>query len=185
MTVEGGATCGIFAVGGLSPDPEAQYKKRLSFDLSALEPHVAMPYKPDNGVPISRLDDVKIDVCWVGSCTGGKLEDVAAAAQIVKGRRVCRDVKLIVSPATLGAWEEAGRRGYLRWLLDAGAQLVPPSCGACIAMGPGTLKEGQTGIFSSNRNFKGRSGLGAVYLASPATVAALRGVITDPREFLE
>jgi len=187
MTVEGGATCGIFAVGDLRPDPDAKYKHKLSFDLSKLEPYVALPYEPDNGVPISQLEgEIKIDVCWVGSCTGGKLEDIAAAAQIAKGRRVSAEAELIVSPATLGVWGEAGRLGYLRWLLEAGAHLVPPSCGACIAMGPGTLKEGQTGIFSSNRNFKGRSGAGTVYLASPATVAAsaLRGAITDPREFL-
>jgi 3-isopropylmalate dehydratase small subunit len=187
MTVEGGATCGIFPVGRLRPDPDAHYVKRLSFDVAKLEPYVAKPYKPDNGLPISQLgEEVKVDVCWVGSCTGGKLEDVAAAAQIVKDRQVVRSARFIVSPSTLGVWEEAGRRGYSRWLLDAGAELVPPSCGACIAMGPGTLREHQVGVFSSNRNFKGRSGLGAVYLASPATVAAsaLRGRITDPREFL-
>jgi 3-isopropylmalate dehydratase small subunit len=187
MTVEGGATCGIFPVGKLRSDPDAEYKHRYSFDLSKLEPYVAKPFQPDHGVPISQLEeDVRIDVCWVGSCTGGKLEDVAAAARIVKGRQVSRDVKFIVSPSTLGVWEEAGSRGHSRWLLEAGAQLVPPSCGACIAMGPGTLREGQIGVFSSNRNFKGRSGLGAVYLGSPATVAAsaIRGVITDPREYL-
>ena len=188
MTVEGGATCGIFPVGKLRSDPKAEYVKRLSFDISKLTPYVAKPYKPDNGVPISELgEDVKIDVCWVGSCTGGKLEDVAAAAQIIKGRQISRAGKFIVSPATLGVWEEAGRRGYSRWLLEAGAELIPPSCGACIAMGPGTLREQQVGVFSSNRNFKGRSGLGAVYLASPATVAAsaIQGKITDPREFLD
>ncbi len=188
MTVEGGATCGIFPVGKLHSDPDAQYAKRFSFDLSKLTPYVARPYKPDNGVPISELEEeVKIDVCWVGSCTGGKLEDVAAATQIVRGRQVSRTVRFIVSPATLGVWEEAGRRGCSRWLLEAGAELVPPSCGACIAMGPGTLRVEQVGVFSSNRNFKGRSGLGAVYLASPATVAAsaIRGRITDPREFLD
>lgn len=190
MTVEGGATCGIFPVGTLRSDPDASYKKRYSFDLSKLEPYVAKPYQPDNGVPISQLlredGEVRVDVCWVGSCTGGKLEDVAAAAHITQGREVSRDVRMIVSPASLGVWEEAGRRGYSRWLLEAGAELVPPSCGACIAMGPGALRQGQIGVFSSNRNFKGRSGLGAVYLASPATVAAsaLRGAIADPREFL-
>lgn len=187
MTVEGGATCGIFPVGKLHSDSDAEYVKRLSFDISKLTPYVARPYKPDNGVPISELgEDVKIDVCWVGSCTGGKLEDVAAAAQIIQGRQISRDGRFIVSPSTLGVWEEAGRRGYSRWLLESGAELIPPSCGACIAMGPGTLRERQVGVFSSNRNFKGRSGLGTVYLASPATVAAsaLRGKITDPREFL-
>ncbi|MDW8329830.1 MAG: aconitase family protein, partial [Candidatus Bipolaricaulota bacterium] len=88
---------------------------------------------------------------------------------------------------SLGVWERAGRAGYLRQILDAGGQLVPPSCGACIGMGPGTLKEGQVGIYASNRNFKGRAGLGTLYLASPATVAAsaIKGCIADPREFLQ
>jgi homoaconitase/3-isopropylmalate dehydratase large subunit len=83
--------------------------------------------------------------------------------------------------------EAAGRRGYLRDFLEAGAQLANPSCGACIGMGPGTLKEGQVGVYSSNRNFKGRSGQGILYLASPATVAAsaIKGQIADPREFLD
>ncbi len=186
MTVEGGASCGIFPVGKLRSDAKAQYKTSMSFDISKLVPYVAKPFKPDNGVPIGEVAGTEIGVSWVGSCTGGKLEDVAAAAQLFKGHLVNKGNKFIVSPSTLGVWEEAGRRGYSRWLLEGGAELVPPSCGACIAMGPGTLREGQVGVFSSNRNFKGRSGLGAVYLASPATVAAsaINGKITDPREFL-
>jgi 3-isopropylmalate/(R)-2-methylmalate dehydratase large subunit len=96
-------------------------------------------------------------------------------------------VRLIVSPATLKTMEEAGQRGYLRTFLDAGGQVVPPSCGACLGMGPGTLKDGEVGVFASNRNFKGRAGSGSVYLASPATVAAsaLEGRVADPRPFLE
>lgn len=187
MTVEGGATCGIFPVGKLRPDPDAVYKSKMSFDLSKLEPYVALPYKPDNGVPISQIkEDVALDVCWVGSCTGGKFEDVEAAAKVLTGRRVSTKTQFIVSPATLGVWGKAGRLGYLRNILEAGGQLVAPSCGACIGMGPGTLKEGQVGIYSSNRNFKGRSGQGTLYLASPATVAAsaIKGRIADPREFL-
>lgn len=188
MTVEGGATCGIFPVGKLRPDPGAVYKSKLSFDLSRLEPYVALPYKPDNGVPISQInEEIPLDVCWVGSCTGGKFEDVEAAARVVAGRRVSPKTQFIVAPASLGVWEKAGRMGYLRQILDAGGQLVPPSCGACIGMGPGTLKEGQVGIYSSNRNFKGRAGQGTLYLASPATVAAsaIKGYIADPRGFLE
>jgi 3-isopropylmalate dehydratase small subunit len=187
MTVEGGATCGIFPVGKLRPDPDAVYKSTLSFDLSKLEPYVALPYKPDNGVPISQMrESIALDVCWVGSCTGGKFEDVEAAAKVIAGRRVNPRTQFIVSPSTLRVWEKAGRSGYLRDILEAGGRLVPPSCGACIGMGPGTLKENQVGMYSSNRNFKGRSGQGTLYLASPATVAAsaLKGHITDPREFL-
>ncbi len=186
MTVEGGAMCGIFPVGRLRSDPDAVYKAKMSFDLSRLVPYVAKPYKPDNGVPITALDDVPIEVAWVGSCTGGKFEDVRAAAQIIKNHQVAGGVQFIVSPSTLGVWERAGREGYLRAILEAGGQLVPPSCGACIGMGPGTLKEGQVGVYSSNRNFKGRAGQGAVYLASPATVAAsaIKGKVADPREFI-
>ncbi|MCI2429710.1 3-isopropylmalate dehydratase large subunit [Candidatus Acetothermia bacterium] len=188
MTVEGGATCGIFPVGKLRPDSDALYKSKLNFDLSHLEPYVALPYKPDNGVPISKIkEEIALDVCWVGSCTGGKFDDVEAAARVVAGRRVSPKTQFIVAPASLGVWERAGRMGYLRQILDAGGQLVPPSCGACIGMGPGTLKEGQVGVYSSNRNFKGRSGQGTLYLASPATVAAsaITGYIADPREFLD
>ncbi len=188
MTVEGGATCGIFPVGKLRPDPDAVYKSKMSFDLSKLEPYVALPYKPDNGVPISQIrEEIVLDVCWVGSCTGGKFEDVKAAANVIARRKVSSRTQFIVAPASLGVWERAGRMGYLRQILDAGGQLVPPSCGACIGMGPGTLKENQVGLYSSNRNFKGRSGLGTLYLASPATVAAsaIKGHIADPREFLD
>ena len=187
MTVEGGANCGIFPVGSLSSDSDAVYKDQMSFDISELVPYVAKPYKPDNGVPITELNGkVDIDVSWVGSCTGGKLEDVQAAAEIFHGHRINVGNKFIVSPSTMGVWQEAGRHGYSRWLLEGGADMFPPSCGACIAMGPGTLREDQVGVFSSNRNFKGRSGLGAVYLASPATCAAsaITGKITDPREYL-
>jgi len=187
MTVEGGATCGIFPAGKLRSDPNAVYKAKMSFDLSNLVPYVAKPYKPDNGVPITEIDEVPIEVAWVGSCTGGKFEDVRAAAEIIRNHKVAKGVQFIVSPSTLGVWERAGREGYLRAILEAGGQLVPPSCGACIGMGPGTLKEGQIGVYSSNRNFKGRSGQGAVYLASPATVAAsaIKGKVADPREVLE
>jgi 3-isopropylmalate dehydratase small subunit len=186
MVVEGGGTCGLFPVGAVVADPDASFQKELFFDLASLEPYVAPPFKPDNGVPITDLDPTPIDVAWIGSCTGGKLEDLAAAAEVVAGNRVAPNVRLIVSPATLNTMEKAGERGYLRAFLDAGGQVVPPSCGACLGMGPGTLKEGEVGVFASNRNFKGRAGAGSVYLASPATVAAsaLEGRIADPRRFL-
>jgi homoaconitase/3-isopropylmalate dehydratase large subunit len=186
MVVEGGGTCGLFPVGAVRADEDAAFQKTLSFDLTGLTPYVAPPFKPDNGIPVSDLDPTAIDVAWIGSCTGGKLEDLAAAAEVVAGRTVAPEVRLIVSPATLRIMEEAGNRGYLRAFLDAGGQVVPPSCGACLGMGPGTLVEGEVGVFASNRNFKGRAGKGAVYLASPATVAAsaLEGQIADPRRFL-
>jgi len=186
MVVEGGGTCGLFPVGAVRADGDAAFKDHLAFGLSDLVPYVAPPYKPDNGIPVSDLDHTPVDVAWIGSCTGGKLEDLAAAAEVVRGRKVAPGVRLIVSPATLNTMEKAGEMGYLRAFLEAGGQVVPPSCGACLGMGPGTLKEGEVGVFSSNRNFKGRAGAGAVFLASPATVAAsaLEGKIADPRSFL-
>ena len=186
MVVEGGGTCGLFPVGGLKADPDARFQSELSFDLSEMVPYVALPYKPDNGIPITELEPTPVDVAWIGSCTGGKLEDLAAAAEVVEGRKVSPGVRFIVSPATLKVMERAAEKGYLRAFLNAGGQVVPPSCGACLGMGPGTLASGEVGIFASNRNFKGRAGQGANYLASPATVAAsaLEGRIADPREYL-
>jgi 3-isopropylmalate/(R)-2-methylmalate dehydratase large subunit len=186
MVVEGGGTCGLFPVGAIRADDGAVFRSTLSYDLSDLVPYVAPPFKPDNGMPVTDLDETAIDVAWIGSCTGGKLEDLAAAAGVLAGRKVAPGVRLIVSPATLTTMEKAGERGYLRTFLDAGGQVVPPSCGACLGMGPGTLKDGEVGVFASNRNFKGRAGTGSVYLASPATVAAsaVEGRIADPRRFL-
>ena len=186
MTVEGGATCGLFLVGKLRSDDAAQYKQHMTFDLSALTPIVAVPYSPANGRPIGTVGDVPIDIAWVGSCTGGKLADVAAAADVVRGRRVARGVQFIVAPATLHVMHEAGKLGFLREIIEAGGSIAQPACGACIAMGPGTTVEGQVAVYSSNRNFKGRSGKGQVYLASPATVAAsaVAGRVADPREYL-
>jgi homoaconitase/3-isopropylmalate dehydratase large subunit len=183
MVVEGGGTCGLFPVGELRPDPDASFKADFTFDLTGLVPFVA---PPDNGIPVGDLPETPVDVAWIGSCTGGKLEDIAAGAAVVRGRRVSPGVRLIVSPATLETMKKAGEEGYLRDFLEAGAQVIPPSCGACLGMGPGTLRKGEVGVFASNRNFKGRAGDGDVYLASPATVAAsaLAGKIADPRLFL-
>lgn len=186
MTVEGGASCGIFPVGQLRSDEGAAFQRALTFDLGSLTPQVAPPFSPDNGVSIDDVERAKIDVAWVGSCTGGKLEDVQAAADVVAGHKVAPSVTFIVAPATIGVMHEAAKRGYLRQIIDAGGQVAQPGCGACIGMGPGTLKEDQVGIFASNRNFKGRAGKGRLYLASPATVAAsaLEGRVADPRAYL-
>ncbi len=187
MVVEGGGTCGLFAVGEVRADDGASYRADLTFDLSDLVPFVAPPFKPDNGIPISDLDETPVDVAWIGSCTGGKLEDLAAAARVIQGRKVAPGVRFIVSPATLETMKTAGDKGYLRAFVEAGGQVMPPSCGACLGMGPGTVKEDEVGVFASNRNFKGRAGAGAVYLASPATVAAsaVEGRVTDPRPLLD
>ncbi len=187
MTVEGGASCGIFAVGELRSDDGAVFKQNLTFDLDQLTPIVAPPFSPDTGVSVDVVEKAEIDVAWVGSCTGGKLEDVQAAADVIRGNKVAEGVKFIVAPSTIGVMEEAGRQGYLRDIIEAGGQIVQPGCGACIGMGPGTLKEGEVGVFASNRNFKGRAGKGNVFLASPASVAAsaIEGKVADPRKYLK
>lgn len=188
MTVEGGAFCGIFPVGQLVADNDASYVDFMEFDISNIPPLVAAPFSPDNVVSADSedLDLVKIDVGWVGSCTGGKFEDIEAVAKVLEKHVGKVQARLVVSPATLTVYQKAQELGYLEIIKKAGGEIVPPGCGACIGMGPGTLKKGEIGIFASNRNFKGRTGLGETYLASPATVAAsaLMGRITDPRELL-
>ena len=108
-------------MGTIRADERASFRKLLSFDLTEMVPHVAPPYKPDSGIPVVDLEETDIDVAWIGSCTGGKLEDLAAAAAVLHGQKVAPSVRLIVSPATLSVMEKAGETGYLRTFLSAGA----------------------------------------------------------------
>ncbi|HRA77869.1 MAG TPA: aconitase family protein, partial [Burkholderiaceae bacterium] len=132
-------------------------------------------------------DPVRIDVAYVGACTGAKLDDLRAAARVLAGRRVAPGVQLLVAPASVADRDEADRDGSLRQLVDAGATLLPTTCGACAGYGQ-AIAEGSTVISSTARNFKGRMGSASarVYLGSPYTVAAsaLRGRIADAREVL-
>ena len=158
-----------------------------SFDASALAPQVALPHSPANVRPVDDLEPTHIDVAYIGACTGAKLDDLRAAARVLAGYRVAPGVQLLVAPASLRDLEAAGRDGIRRHLIDAGAIVLPTSCGACAGYG-GSIPEGSTVISSTARNFKGRMGASTaqVYLASPYTVAAsaLRGRIADAREFL-
>ena len=189
MTVEGGAICGLFPVGNLRADDHSNYIKSYEFDLSEISPQVAKPFSPDNVINVDskEMSEVEIDVAWIGSCTGGKFEDIEMVVKVLQECPERIKSRLIVSPATMKIYQKADRLGYLDLIRQLGGEIVPPGCGACIGMGPGTLKKGQKGIFASNRNFKGRTGLGETYLASPATVAAsaLKGRITDPRQILK
>ncbi len=158
-----------------------------SFDASSLAPQVAMPHSPAHVRPIDDLDPTPIDVAYIGACTGAKLSDLRAAAQVLAGYRVAPGVQLLVAPASLQDLQAAEREGVMRHLRDAGATLLPTSCGACAGYG-GRIAEGATVISSTARNFRGRMGAATaqVYLGSPYTVAAsaLRGRITDAREVL-
>ncbi len=160
---------------------------RHSFDASGLAPQIALPHSPANVRPVDDLPPTKIDVAYVGACTGAKLDDLRAAARVLAGYRVARGVQLLVAPASVRDREMAEREGILRQLTEAGATLLPSACGACAGYG-GSIPEGSTVISSTARNFRGRMGAATaqVYLGSPYSVAAaaLKGRICDARELL-
>jgi len=160
---------------------------RHEFDANTLAPCVAAPHSPANADVVGRFQGTRVDVAYIGACTGAKLDDLRAAAEVLRGRRVAAGVRLMVAPASQQDQAAALQEGVLQVLQQAGAELYPTACGACAGYG-GTLGDDITVISSTARNFKGRMGSATaqVYLASPYTVAAsaLRGVITDPREVL-
>ena len=157
------------------------------FDASALEPHIAAPHSPANSHGVSRYADTPVDVAYIGACTGAKLDDLRAAAQVLRGHKVAAGIRLIVAPASIQDQEQAREEGVLQVLMDAGAELFPTACGACSGYGD-PMGDDVTVISTTARNFKGRMGspTAQVYLGSPYTVAAaaLRGRVTDPREVL-
>jgi 3-isopropylmalate/(R)-2-methylmalate dehydratase large subunit len=160
---------------------------RHDFDASVLAPQVALPHSPANVRAVDDLEPTRVDVAYIGACTGAKLDDLRAAAQVLAGYRVAPHVKLLVAPASLKDRERAESEGILNRLREAGATLLPTSCGACAGYGA-AIPEGSTVISSTARNFKGRMGAATaqVYLGSPYTVAAsaLMGRIADAREVL-
>jgi homoaconitase/3-isopropylmalate dehydratase large subunit len=168
---------------GPAGDPDAALDSELTVDLTDLEPQVARPSRPDNVVGVSALDAVPITRAFVGSCTGGKLHDLAQAAAVLEGRRVAPGVEMFVVPASRRVRAEAQRLGYWATFERAGVTLLESACGACINAGRGTLGPGEIGIYATSRNFQGRSGHPTAqnYLASPRVVAisAVRGRITD------
>lgn len=157
------------------------------FDAAALAPQVAAPHSPANTRSVGEFDGVDVQVAYIGACTGAKLDDLRAAAQVLAGRRVAQGVRLMVAPASLHDQSVAEQEGVMAVLRAAGAELLPTACGACAGYG-GTIPDDVNVIASTARNFKGRMGSATaqVYLASPYTVAAsaLRGRISDPREML-
>lgn len=174
----------------VEPDADARYLDVREIDLDALEPYVSRPdFVPNNTCPVGELEGTAVQQAFIGSCANGKLEDIRTAAEIVKGRRVHPDTRLIVTPASQKVHLEAVRRGYAETLIEAGAVFTNSTCGACFGYHMGVVGAGESCITSSTRNFKGRMGSpdSKVYIGSSATVAAsaLEGRIADPRRYLK
>ncbi len=202
MAIEAGGKTGIFPPdekvfsylrnrvrGRYTPvyaDGDAEYLETLEYRAEEIPPTVAKPYLPSNVSPASELGGVTIDQAYLGSCTNGRIEDLRIAAQIMKGRRVHENVRMIVVPASKKVYEQAIEEGLIKVFLEANAYVSGPTCGACLGGYMGVLAKGERCISSTNRNFVGRMGHkeSEVYLANPAVVAAsaLAGRITDPRE---
>ncbi len=202
MAIEAGAKAGLFEVdqrtlqyvhdaGGkvreiYHPDPSAQYAATYEFDVSEIEPQVALPYLPSNTVPISQVGAVPIDQVAIGFCTNGRIEDLRVAAQILKGRKVNPKTRTLIFPGSNKVELQAIKEGLLQIFIEAGCAVNPPTCGPCIGGQLGVLAEGERCVSTSNRNFKGRMGAieSEVYLASPAVAAAtaVLGHIASPEE---
>jgi homoaconitate hydratase family protein len=172
-------------VTGIMPDTDAVYEQIIEYDISELDPMIASPHSPDNVTPVKEVEGTSVDQVFIGSCTNGRLEDLSAAASILKGNKVSKGVRCIIVPATMEVANAALKAGIYAAFFDAGAIVTNPGCSLCTTGHPGILAPGETMVSTSNRNFIGKLGRGAkVYLASPETAAAtaISGVITDPRE---
>ena len=201
MAIEAGAKNGIFPVDEVTKaylkgrsqrepvfyeaDPDAEYEKTIEIDLDTLEPTVSYPHLPENTHVASEGKDIKIDQVVIGSCTNGRLEDMEAAYNILKGKHIAKGVRGIIIPATMEVYKECILRGWTTACIDAGCIVSTPTCGPCLGGYMGILAGGERCVSTTNRNFVGRMGhvKSEVYLASPATAAAsaLTGYITDPR----
>ena len=169
-------------------DKDAAYADEFEIDVKDIGPQVALPPVVDNVKPVSTVEGKPIDQAFLGTCTNGRLEDIGVATKILKGKKIARNVRLIVTPASQDIYLAALNKGYLQELTKAGAAVCNPTCGPCIGRHGGVLAEGEVCISSQNRNFTGRMGdpKAEIILASPATVAAsaLAGKIVDPRDYL-
>lgn len=204
MAIEAGAKSGIVAVDSVTEafladknlarpikahysDADAKYDKILEIDVAALEPVIAYPFLPSNGHSITQAvkDKIKIDQAFIGSCTNGRLSDLKVAAEILDGKKVHEDVRLIVTPGTQSILREAYKLGYIDIIIEAGGVVSNPTCGACLGGYMGILGDGEVAVSTTNRNFVGRMGSRSskVYLTNSAVAAisALTGYISDPR----
>lgn len=164
-------------------DDDADYVQDVHLDVDGLPPQVAKPHSVDNVCDVDEVAGINVDQVFIGSCTNGRLEDLEAAAGILKGSRVA--VRTVVIPASRSVLLEAIEKGFISTIIESGAAVAPPGCGPCLGAHLGVLAEGEVCVSTSNRNFKGRMGKGGqIYLASPETAAAsaLEGEIADPRE---
>ena len=202
MAIEAGAKNGIFPVDDVTmaymegrcerkpvvytADPDAQYEQTVEIDLSSIVPTVACPHLPENTKPAADLGHIKIDQVVIGSCTNGRMEDMEAAYNTLKGKAIAPGVRCIIIPATMQIYRDCVEKGYVTAFIDAGAVVSTPTCGPCLGGYMGILAAGERCIATTNRNFVGRMGHvdSEVYLASPATAAAsaLTGYITAPKE---
>ncbi len=205
MAVEAGAKAGLFRVDNKTqlyiksraqrpynvyePDNDTEYSRVIEYDVSALEPHVALPHSPANVKPISRVGNIEIDQVVIGSCTNGRLEDLRIAAQILKGRKVHPRVRCIIIPGSQQVYLDALTQGPIEIFIGAGAAVSTPTCGPCLGGHMGVLADGERCISTTNRNFVGRMGSpkSEVYLSSPAVAAAsaIMGRIASPEEVLK
>jgi 3-isopropylmalate/(R)-2-methylmalate dehydratase large subunit len=214
MAVEAGATCGICLPDRVTAeylwlfiqndyptidaavadyqkwhsDKDAVYTDIIELDISSLVPQVTFDFKPDQVKDVSEMSGTPVDQIYIGSCTNGRIEDLRDAAKILKGRKLAEGVRGIVTPATPLIYNMALDEGIIKIFMDAGFCVLNPTCGACLGMSSGVLAEGEVCASTTNRNFNGRMGKGGmVHLMSPfsAAAAAVRGVLTDPRDIKE
>jgi 3-isopropylmalate/(R)-2-methylmalate dehydratase large subunit len=204
MAIEAGAKNGIFEVDDITldylkahnaaepviykADEDAVYDEIIDIDLSAIEPTVAFPHLPENARTFNEIGDIKIDQVIIGSCTNGRLEDLQQAAEILKGRKCAKSIRVIIIPATQQIYLDAMEQGLLKIFIESGAVVSTPTCGPCLGGHMGILAAGERAVATTNRNFVGRMGHveSEIYLASPATAAAsaITGKITSPWEVM-
>lgn len=200
MAIEAGAKCGLFPSDSLTvdycrhhgvkdpleiyPDADAEYEHIISLDVTEMEPVVACPHLPENVKPVSALENVTIDQVVIGSCTNGRISDMRDAASILKGRKVAKNVRCIIIPATPNVWRQSMKEGLFDIFLDAGCIVSAPTCGPCLGGYMGVLGDGERCISTSNRNFRGRMGSlkSELYLSNPciAAASAVAGIIIGP-----
>jgi 3-isopropylmalate/(R)-2-methylmalate dehydratase large subunit len=170
----------------VTPDPDAVYERTITIDASTLAPQIACPHTVDNVKPVDAVVGTQVHQIVIGSCTNGRIEDIAAAAEIVRGKKVAKNTRMLVFPASARIYQEALQQGYVLDLMKAGALVMNSGCGPCLGVHEGALGDGEVALSTTNRNFKGRMGNpnSAVYLCSPevAAASAITGVITDPRK---
>jgi len=165
------------------PDKGAHYIKEYDYDLSNMEPMIACPHSVDNVKTVDEIEGLEIQQCFIGTCTNGRISDLKIAAKILNGKKISKNVRLIILPASITIYEDALNLGIIKTLVKSGAIILPPGCGPCLGAHQGALAPGEKCISTANRNFRGRMGCkdAEIYLASPATVAvsAIYGKITN------